>query len=369
MRKSYVEFLMGPSSLSIKKQSYWEYRDAGLLKIMTRVFENLQEADIIKQKYTIRINTHDFPTKSNISSVNYIEFDTSTKSLDESNIFPDFVFGNWWHIGLRNFDKFCEEICSNNQREKIKDKRIFWIGALQGIKQRIDYLNLCEKNPDKLCGNEVFWKENGIRPDKFVHIKDKCHFKYLIDLTGIGFSGRLKLLPFCNRPLFIADRKLWTWSDILILKQNLHIIVKEDLSDLIDQYEWAEKNQDVCVENCEKLLDFCKSNFTFNKICERATQLVANAILGDGDCYEFWGGENGKEYYGKITLDPDGSISLYNHFNESFWYFEDDLLIILNKNKKPTSILKKEKEGVYVGSFIDNPKIIHKLIKIEKFAT
>lgn len=277
--KNYVQFLISPEGLVMTAESHWECRNAGLLKIMTRVFENLQEQELIKKEYAIRINTADGPSKDKRPNIqNYIEFDTSTECIDESRLFPDYIFGNWWHIGLKNFDKFTTDICSNNGIENIKDNRVFWMGANQGVRQRTRYIELCAANPSNLCGDQMGWTNYGRTPTKFVSIKDHCRFKYLIDLTGQGVSGRLKLLPFCARPLFITDRRFWAWSDILIIKQNLHISVNDDLGNLLEKYEWAEQNQEVVFSNSTRLLDFCKDNFVFSKVCDKATQLVAESM-------------------------------------------------------------------------------------------
>ena len=589
--KNYVQFLIGPNGLVMTTESRWECRNAGLLKIMTRVFENLQESKLLKEEYTVRINTADGPSKDKRPEVqNYIEFDTSTEVIDESKTFPDYIFGNWWHIGLINFDDFAGEICANNQKDIIKDNRIFWMGAPQGVQQRIRYLELCKEHSEKLCGDQMGWTNQGRTPTKFVSIKDHCNSKYLIDLTGQGVSGRLKLLPFCSRPLFITDRRLWAWSDILILKQNLHIPVKDDLTDLLDKYDWAEQNQELVFENSRKLLDFCKENFTFSKVCEAATKMIADAVeehnrkknqkrmkvdivvshykenldwlnrldhelinniyvytnsdltprlegskfkyihlpnigreshtylwhcadqyekmksgsvdfvffvqgsphgmderripewidevekynlnhtynfrlsspndfLNQGrcshwhgssneaskfdvkgwcdnlikpvekfngipifwnacfgvsvdrivsndkskyekiieelgtlnpecghycerlwyymfnmdeidqkvtleDCYDFWGDHDARRHHGILRLNKDGTVGFYNHPNESFWRLEGDTITLMDRNKKPTSVLNKVEEGRYVGNFIPDPKSIHKLIKL-----
>jgi hypothetical protein len=280
-KENYAQFIINPSGLSMSVPSRWECRNAGLLKIMTRVFENLQDADLLKDEFTIRINTADGISR-NVRPAgvrNYIEFDTSTDGTDESLLFPDYIFGNWWHIGLRNFGDFTEDIIRNSGSENIEDGRIFWIGATQGVSQRINYLNLCERNPEKLCGDRMHWTGRGRVPtSNFVSMKDHCRFKYLIDLTGQGVSGRLKILPFCGRPLFIADRRLWAWSDIVIIKERLHIGVKEDLGDLLDLYDRTERNQSEAFEKSRALASFCREKFDFSSVCGRATQLVADSM-------------------------------------------------------------------------------------------
>lgn len=259
--------------------SRWECRNTGLLKIMARVMENLLHKGMLRERYTVRINTADGPTRDRRPNDRaFMEFDTGVAGLDGERIFPDYVFGNWWHIGLVDYDEFVKEICENNARERIEDDRLFWIGNLQGIPQRIKYVDLSKMHPEKLLCELMHWTNGGSKPTKFVPTKDQCRFRYLIDLTGQACSGRLKLIPFCNRPLFIADRKFWSWSDIEILKQGLHIPVKEDLGDLVDRLDWARDNSEEVLRNSDLLLDFCLREMTFDKACDRATRLVLDSI-------------------------------------------------------------------------------------------
>lgn len=276
---NYAEFSISPTGLVLTKGSKWECRNTGLLKIMTRVMENLLHRDLLKDRYTVRINTADGPTRDRRpNDRNFMEFDTGVDGLNDEGIFPDYVFGNWWHIGLVDYDEFVRDICESNSHDRIEDDRLFWIGNLQGIQQRIKYVELSRSHPERLLSEVMHWTNGGSRPTKFVPTKDYCRFRYLIDLTGQACSGRLKLLPFCNRPLFITDRRFWSWSDIEILKQGLHIPVREDLGDLLERLDWARENWSVASGNSESLLNFCRRELTFGKACERATRLVSEAI-------------------------------------------------------------------------------------------
>jgi hypothetical protein len=283
---NYVEFSISPDSLSFMTKSMWECRNAGLLKIMTRVFEMLQESGELNQTYTIRINTADGPTKDSPkeNASNFIEFDTSSFGRDQK-LFPDYIFGNWWHIGLVNFDSFIREIVENNDPKNIKDQRMFWKGNLQGVPQRIKYVELCKTHPDKFAGDSMWWTNHGRTPTKFTPMKDFCGYKYLIDLSGTGCSGRLKMLPFCNRPLFIAERPILAWSDTLILEQNLHVPVRHDMGDIFEKYEWADNNQELLNDMAARLLKFCSEKFTFENACRRAWELVSTAISSRKNYY------------------------------------------------------------------------------------
>lgn len=276
---NYAEFHISPYGIKLTSESMWECRNKGLFRIMNKVLDNLIKNQTIQDHYKIRINTADGPTRDKRpSDRNFIEFDTGVEGMDDSRIFPDYVFGNWSHIGLVDFDEFVEDICENNSTDRIEDDRLFWIGNLQGIQQRIKYVEIAKNNPTKLIGDVMHWTDGGSKPTKFVPTRDYCRFRYLIDLTGQACSGRLKLLPFCYRPLFISERRFWSWSDILILKQGLHLSVRDDLGDLLERYEWAKENRSEAESNSSLLLDFCRRNLNFEKACERATQLVSEAI-------------------------------------------------------------------------------------------
>jgi len=278
---NYIEFKVGPREISTVVESQWECRNLGLTRIMSRVRESLVREGVLGTDYVVRINTADGPTRDPAPrDSNFMEFDTSTESMDESLVFPDYAFGNWWHIGLVDFDEFAAEISELNGYGTIADGRVFWMGNLQGIPQRIQYMNLAARHPEMLFGQSMYWVDGGRKPNKFVPMKHYTRFKYLIDLTGQGCSGRLKLLPFCRRPLFVAERRFLSWSDILLLKQGLHIGVRHDLGDLVDLYRWAEANQQKVFDDCHALFNWSRENFTFARACERALAMVRERLVG-----------------------------------------------------------------------------------------
>jgi hypothetical protein len=278
---NYIEFKMCPDGLVTTVESHWECRNLGLTKIMSRVQEALVSEGLLDAEYIVRINTADGPSRDPAhEGSNFMEFDTSTDLMDESNVFPDYIFGNWWHIGLVDFDEFAAEISGLSEYGRIADKRIFWTGNLQGIPQRIEYMKLASRHPGVVFGHSMYWLDCGRKPNRFIPMKDYARFKYLIDLTGHGCSGRLKLLPFCRRPLFVAERTFLSWSDILLLKQGRHISVRRDLGNLLDLHRWAEMNQQKVFEDCNALFKWSRENFTFERACERALEMVRGRLLG-----------------------------------------------------------------------------------------
>ena len=82
--------------------------------------------------------------------------------------------------------------------------------------------------------------------------------------------------------------------------------------------------------------------------------------------WEFWGGPRGNQgYYGMISLNDDGTIGLYKNKNESFWDMNGDFLTFYDNNRQTTTIFKKTGEDEFVGAYIQDNKILHKLVKIK----
>lgn len=264
-------------NVSIIKPSIWECRNIGMLKILKNIQKILVEKKKLNHKWKIFIYCGDKPPKHSFADNNDIELFCTTTNINDKDIFPDYVFGNWWHIGLNDFDKFSREITEESSIKNIQYNKIFWIGNPQEIKQRHLYIKMLREFPSILDGDKMNWK-NHSEPSKFIEIKDHCKWKYLIDLEGSGWSGRLKLLPFCNRPLLITDRKYYAWSDIQILKTKEYISVHNNLDNLIDKYLWLEDNKDKAFKMSNNLYHFCKKKFTFDNICLVGSKIIEKKI-------------------------------------------------------------------------------------------
>ena len=264
-------------NVSIIKYSIWECRNIGMLKILKKIQKILIDKKILNHKWKIFIYCGDKPPKHSFADNNDIELFCTTTDINDKDVFPDYVFGNWWHIGLTDFDKFSKKISSESSIKNILHNKIFWIGNPQKIPQRHLYIKMLKEFPSILDGDKMTWK-NHSKPSKFIEIKDHCKWKYLIDLEGSGWSGRLKLLPFCKRPLLITKRKYYAWSDIQILKTNEYISVNNNLDNLIDKYLWLENNQERAFKMSINLYHFCKKKFTFDNICLVGSKIIEKKI-------------------------------------------------------------------------------------------
>lgn len=89
---------------------------------------------------------------------------------------------------------------------------------------------------------------------KIISFNDMKKYKYVIDLPGHTYSTKIYSYLHCKRVVFrVKKMKMqFDWEKMLI--PNIHYIeVNNDLSNLIEKYEYLEKNPDIynkIVQNC-----------------------------------------------------------------------------------------------------------------------
>lgn len=75
-----------------------------------------------------------------------------------------------------------------------------------------------------------------------------------------------------------------------------------------------------------------------------------------------------RKFHGYMQLNQDGTIGVYDNDNEKYWETsKEDTITLLDKTKKPTSLLFPQNNSTYLGDFLldKNNKIKHELRKLE----
>ena len=198
-----IEFKLSNNGIQRMTTSQWECRNIGLEKILNGAYPYIMKEIVdIKKPIKIIIQTHDFPYPITKKDKYTIELQTISETFIE-DLFPDYVHGNWWHIGLTDFDEFTKDIVTSCLSNDPIYNKIFWAGSVQNIPQRQKYKSISYSHPNKFETFTMSWRGNS-KPSKFIKLRDQWQWDILIDLTGHGWSGRLKLLPYCHRPLIIS---------------------------------------------------------------------------------------------------------------------------------------------------------------------
>jgi hypothetical protein len=100
----------------------------------------------------------------------------------------------------------------------------------------------------------------------------------LIDIEGVGYSARTKLLLFTGRPLFLQERRhIEYWYQWLRPWQH-YIPVASDLSDLIERIEWANRHQAECRRIAENAQQFALKHLTRDAAVDYLQEVLTAAI-------------------------------------------------------------------------------------------
>ena len=218
----------------------------------------------------VKVNCQDYVDR-NIKILAY------SKRSDQTNVIaiPDFSFINWNQCGIDDYDKTCQEIVKASKIPPVH-ATLFWIGNAETHPTRKLLCDMSEQdNRIEAYGMSWMKSDKGQTGTKYVSLIDHTKYQYLIDLQGRGWSGRTKFLFFSGRPLFLVDRawKEYWYKDIQ--PYVYYIPVKEDLSDLCQQLDWAETHSKECEEIAQNAQNFAIEHLTR----ESAINYLANILL------------------------------------------------------------------------------------------
>ena len=232
----------------------------------------------LKRDFEVTICCDDFVQKEEDSSLVL----AYCKSKDQDNVvlIPDFIFVNWKSTGIDDYDK---TVLGIYEASKIPPayNTLFWIGATSH-QSRNTLLKLAKKDK-RIEAYDMSWKSslpnhyanNTLNPStRFVSLADHTKYRYLIDIQGRGYSGRVKCLFFSGRPLFLAERKLYEWWQEDIHPFEHYIPVKEDLSDLSEKLDWADSNPEECSQIARNAQEYALNNLMHKNAVERMGEVL-----------------------------------------------------------------------------------------------
>lgn len=250
----------------------YETRHVSTIRLLTMALTIAREN--IKNNFSVVINTSDY-AKDNIPHFAY------AKSDDNNNVIliPDFIMDSWPVCGIDDYTATVNAMVEKS-KEKILYDKLFWIGNITTHKSRVTLFELSQID-NRIEAIAMDWQRDEFKVLKkqpstiFISLPEHCRYKYLIDIQGVGYSGRAKILLFSGRPLFLVDRQ---WHEYFYkdIKPYTHYIpVKEDLSDLIEKINWADNHQEEVLRIAKNAQDFAINNLTR----EKAVEYLANVLV------------------------------------------------------------------------------------------
>jgi len=188
---------------------------------------------------------------------------------------PDYSFHSWTDIKVYSFETTKNEIIIEANKEPTINK-IGWYGNIHTAgpimiehKTRPLLKSIGDNNPELFDINHI----GASHDNKFVTFPQLTKYKYLIDIGGNGWSGRLKFLLFMKRPLLLVDRQFVDYFYDDLIPYVHYIPVKIDLSNLLEQVDWMIKNEEKSKEIANNAYEFAITNFQRNKLMERIYEI------------------------------------------------------------------------------------------------
>ncbi len=198
---------------------------------------------------------------------------------EQDFLIPDFAFESWPEAGIRNFSETAAEI-ELRGKENWSDPRMLWIGNIKTNAIREKLLDIGTQNPD------IFDFYNTYVDDFILHKKnvpyfslpDHTRYKYLIDVEGNSYSARLKFLFYSQRVVFVQERSWKEYFHYDLIPYEHYIPVKNDLSDLADQYAMIEKDPQLYKKIAENALKFAHERLTYQAAVAKMKSTIENRI-------------------------------------------------------------------------------------------
>lgn len=190
---------------------------------------------------------------------------------------PDWTFHHWPSANIPSFQETVAKMMVESMKPPTVDK-VGWVGNIYSPSCKAVE---CETRPLlKKIGDDH--PENfdiiHIHPvggkinesiSTYVSLPDLVKYKYLIDIGGNGYSGRLKYLLFSKRPLLIVDRNYIEYFHDDLVPYTHYVPVNMDLSNLVEQVEWMRTNPQKVNEMAQHAYEYAVTHFTMKKLIER----------------------------------------------------------------------------------------------------
>lgn len=161
---------------------------------------------------------------------------------------PDFVFVGWPAAGIEDYEATRRELARIGA-EPAATELLGWIGNCNNNPARWAMYELGMRHPDLLDIRHRRWEGLELQEPPFAVISEPmtlaeqvARWSVLIDVEGVGYSGRLKLLLHSGRPVLGQERVYREWWNDELRPWEHYIPVRADLGDLVERVEWTRAN-------------------------------------------------------------------------------------------------------------------------------
>lgn len=203
-----------------------------------------------------------------ISNTGYIFTYSSLYALKDVMIpIPD--YRTCFNLEDYAFDESPDK-CRESAKKMWTDHRIGWRGTIASSDERRWLQIMADKHSDVLFIDDPSQQ----KCKNYTPMTELSKFKYTLDIRGYGWTDRVKILLQLGRPMFLIDRPFREWYFDQLVPMKHFIPVREDLSDLLEKYEYIESHPDVYEEMIKAMREFVDLYFTPENILAYLKDIV-----------------------------------------------------------------------------------------------
>ncbi|TCP96851.1 glycosyl transferase family 90 [Cricetibacter osteomyelitidis] len=246
---------------SVKQNAQIEMRgDSSLKMLLDALFKLVGQVGINRD---ITIHIGDYPQQA-IEKDHFYYCIADEKDIN--HVIPDFVFDSWKLAGIENYTTTINEIISRGN-QPYESEKLFWIGNVKTHRNRAKLMEIAQAHPDKIEAYDTMVRDKFLgKPASYISLPDHTKYKYLIDIEGNGYSGRIPFLLASQRVLFIQERKWKSYFHFSLEPYKHFIPVKNDLSNLLHQIKFMEaQGEEYYRKIAHNALEFVQNKLTYEK--------------------------------------------------------------------------------------------------------
>jgi hypothetical protein len=187
-----------------------------------------------------------------------------------SETIPDFVYHGWEELNV-DYNEITTWLL--NYRHPPETNLMGWRGSDNSARELNTRAQLCAIGAQKGCDFKFINHVNS-NTENFMTIKDMVKkWRYLIDVPGFGYSGRVKILLHAPRVLFIAYRD-YQEDFYQLLKPWKHFVpLSSDLTDFEHHLSIIQNNPELEAEIIANAQEFSRTYLTQEAAIKRMSNV------------------------------------------------------------------------------------------------
>jgi hypothetical protein len=197
---------------------------------------------------------------------------------------PDFIFNGWPDAKFIDFDAKARSLAEASAAQAIY-QRAFWTGRAD-FPARAALVELSRERPDAIEAVDSlpnFDQQTNFYHSNFKPMEEQlAQYRYMVDVEGFGYSGRLKLLLHAQRAVLLLDRP---YRDFFLddLEPFRHYVpVQRYSSDLVDRLDWLRSNPAREAEIVGEARDFARRRLTRQAAVTKWADLLEKHVAAGG---------------------------------------------------------------------------------------